>query len=269
MRLHVRHETFYTYDAPVAYSVQRLYLTPQNFLGQRTLSWKISAPGIENALAYHDGYGNLVHVVTAQMLAGAMSIVAEGVVDVDDTAGVVRDLRCVAPDAVFLRQTPLTRPSPAIAAMAEAVKQRSHNRLDVVHDLLNTIRTTVTYQLGVTHAQTSAADAFDAGSGVCQDHAHIFIGAARHLGIPSRYVTGYLAVGVGATASANHAWAEALLPDLGWVGFDPANGMSPTDHYVRVAGGLDAGDIPPIRGSRRGGASEKMTVEVNVEIAQQ
>jgi transglutaminase-like putative cysteine protease len=93
---------------------------------------------------------------------------------------------------------------------------------------------------------------------------------ARHLGIPARYVTGYLVTGVGASSSAAHAWAEFLVPDLGWVGFDAANGQCPTEHYVRVASGLDAASVAPVRGTRRGGSGpEHMRVEVRVEISQQ
>jgi transglutaminase-like putative cysteine protease len=127
----------------------------------------------------------------------------------------------------------------------------------------------VAYELGATHAHTTAAQAFEDGRGVCQDHAHIFIGMARHLGIPSRYVTGYLVTGDGQDATASHAWAEALVPGLGWVGFDAANGVCPTDHYVRVAGGIDAASVAPVRGTRRGGSTEAMTVSVSVQTAEQ
>jgi transglutaminase-like putative cysteine protease len=127
----------------------------------------------------------------------------------------------------------------------------------------------VAYEVGTTDAHTTAAEAFVDGRGVCQDHAHILIGAARSLGIPARYVTGYLVTGEGASSTAAHAWAEALVPDLGWIGFDPANCKCPTEHYVRVAGGIDAAGVTPIRGSRRGGNAERMRVEVRVEIAQQ
>ena len=113
------------------------------------------------------------------------------------------------------------------------------------------------------------AEAFKGREGVCQDLSHVFITAARCQGIPARYVTGYLVTGMGASSTAAHAWAEALVPDLGWVGFDPANAKSPTDNYVRVAAGLDAAGVAPIRGSRRGGDAERMRVEVRVEIAQQ
>ena len=110
------------------------------------------------------------------------------------------------------------------------------------------------------------------GRGVCQDHAHVFISAARSLGIPARYVSGYLLAGTGGEPSdANHAWAEAWLDDLGWVGFDPANGVCPTDCYVRLASGLDAAFAAPIRGTRRGGGNQELDVivEVQQQISQQ
>jgi transglutaminase-like putative cysteine protease len=141
--------------------------------------------------------------------------------------------------------------------------------LDGLHALMNDIHSRVAYELGATHAHTTAAEAFADQRGVCQDHAHIFIAAARAAGIPARYVTGYLVTGQGASSTAAHAWAEALVPDLGWIGFDPANAKCPTDNYVRVAAGIDAAGVTPIRGSRRGGNGERMRVEVRVEIAQQ
>ena len=268
MRLSVRHETHYEYDTSVAYSAQRLYLWPVDFASQHTVSWKIEAPGIEKALSYTDGYGNNVHMLTFQQTSDPMSIIAEGIVDSTDAAGVVRGLPSPAPDAIFLRQTKPTTPNAAIRAMAD--KNFAHGRvLDGLHGLMDDIHRKVTYEIGATDAHTTAAEAFADGRGVCQDHAHILIAAARGAGIPARYVTGYLVTGMGASSTAAHAWAEVLVPALGWVGFDPANNKCPTDNYVRVAAGIDASGVAPIRGSRRGGAIERMRVEVRVEIAQQ
>ena len=268
MRLAVRHSTHYDYDTDLAYSVQRLHLTPLDFASQKVVNWTIEAPGIENALSYIDGFGNRVHLVTFHDQRGAVEIVASGLVDVTDAAGVVRGLASPAPDAVFLRQTRATQPSPAILDLA-ATAQARPNRLACLHALMDGIHGHVDFVIGATDAETTAAEAYAAGRGVCQDHAHIFAGAARSLGIPARYVTGYLVTADGASATAAHAWSEALVPDLGWVGFDPANDTCPTAHYVRVAAGIDAAGVTPIRGSRRGGATERMRVEVRVEIAQQ
>jgi transglutaminase-like putative cysteine protease len=268
MRLSVRHETHYEYDTPLAYSAQRLHLWPADFATQRIIDWSIAAPGFDRALSYSDGFGNHVHMITFGNIEGPVSIVAEGVVEVEDRAGLVRGLNCPAPEAVFLRQT---RPTTVTAALRNLAERQFTGRpvLAGLHALMAEIHAKVAYELGATHAHTTAAEAFADGRGVCQDHAHIFIAAARAAGIPARYVTGYLVTGQGASSTAAHAWAEALVPDLGWVGFDPANAKCPTDSYVRVAAGLDSSGVAPIRGSRRGGAAERMRVEVRVEIAQQ
>ena len=267
MLLSVRHETRYEYDDTLAYSVQRLYLTPLSFASQRVKSWMITAPGMENALSYKDGFGNQVHLVTFSNQSGPVTLCAEGLVECTDAVGVVRGLASPAPEAVFLRQTRATLPSPAMLNLAERAFQSGETGLERLHALMAEIHDKVAYVIGATDAQTTAAEALAEGRGVCQDHAHIFLGAARSLGIPARYVTGYLVTAEEATAS--HAWAEALVPELGWVGFDAANGACPTDHYVRVASGIDWAGVAPVRGSRRGGAAERMTVAVRVEIAQQ
>ncbi len=268
MRLFIRHETEYDYDMPLAYSAQRLYLWPIDFATQKTVSWAITAPGIEKALNYTDGFGNRVHMLTFQKITGPVSIIAEGVIDCTDAAGVVRGLYSPAPDAIFLRLTKFTTANAAIGALANR-HLGGRPSLQGLHGLMNEIHMKVAYELGATGAHTTAAEAFDDARGVCQDHAHILIAAARGAGIPARYVTGYLVTGMGASSTAAHAWAEVLVPDLGWVGFDPANNTCPTDNYVRVAAGIDAAGVTPIRGSRRGGAMERMRVEVRVEIAQQ
>ena len=268
MRLAVRHETHYDYDTPLAYSAQRLHLWPADFATQKIVQWSITAPGFDQALAYVDGFGNHVHMITFGNIEGPVAIVAEGVVDVTDTAGVVRGLSCPAPEAVFLRQTKPTTANAAIRAMADR-HFGAKPVLEGLHGLMSDLHARVAYELGATHTHTTAAEAFADGRGVCQDHAHIFIAAARGAGIPARYVTGYLVTGMGASSTAAHAWAEALVPELGWVGFDPANATCPTDNYVRVAAGLDAAGVAPIRGSRKGGDTERMRVEVRVEIAQQ
>ena len=267
MRLHIRHATHFEYDTGLDYAVQRFLLTPLSFASQRVESWKVTAPGMDKALAYSDGFGNKVHLATLTNHVGPMDVVAEGIVECSDGQGLVNGLPEIAPRAVYLRQTAATAPSDAMLKLAAA--PASKDTLPFLHALMQHIHENVEYQVGTTDAQTTAAEAFSKGSGVCQDHTHIFIGIMRALKFPSRYVTGYLVTGVGASSTASHAWAEVLVPDLGWVGFDAANCLCPTDHYVRVAAGIDAASVTPIRGSRRGGVAETMTVEVKVEIAQQ
>ena len=121
---------------------------------------------------------------------------------------------------------------------------------------------------GATGVDTSAEDALAAEQGVCQDHAHIFIGAARALGIPARYVSGYLMMNDRIDQEATHAWAEAHVEDLGWVGFDISNGISPDQRYVRVATGRDYHDAAPVAGVSTGSSTQDLTVAVAVEQKQ-
>ena len=269
MRIKIYHETHYKYDAKPSYLVQRLHLKPADFISQKAVNWKITTPGIEHGLVYVDGFGNWIHLITAQNLGFENVILAEGEVETFDASGVVRGLSCMATDTVFLRQTSVTMPDDALRSAAANLKFKG-TAIERAHTLMGFVHEKIAYEVGTSDYHTTASEAFQVGHGVCQDHAHVMISMARHLGIPARYVTGYLVTGVGATSVASHAWAELLVADLGWVGFDAANGQCPTDHYVRVAAGLDAAAVAPIKGSRRGSPSdEHMTVEVRVEIAQQ
>jgi transglutaminase-like putative cysteine protease len=269
MRLTVRHVTHYTYDDAPRYLVQRLHLRPADFATQHCMHWNVKAPGIDNSLLYMDGFGNWVNLVTSVPEAGGMEIIAEGEVETSDSAGVVRGLPGAAPEAIFLRVTPPTETSAELQQLASGFN-RKKPPLETAHGIMDAVHQRVVYETGTSDAHTTAAEAFVEGKGVCQDHAHIMIALARSMKIPARYVTGYLVTGAGASSTAAHAWAELFIPDLGWVGFDAANGQCPTDQYIRVAAGLDAPAVAPVRGTRRGGfGEEKLRVEVRVEISQQ
>ncbi len=130
---------------------------------------------------------------------------------------------------------------------------------------METLHKEVKFDTSSTQSDTTAAEAMKNRHGVCQDFSHIFISVSRLLGQPTRYVTGYLAMEeTGEIAEAHHAWVEAEVAGLGWVGFDPANGVSPDEKYVRLACGLDATTAAPIRGVRRGYGNESLEVSVSV-----
>jgi transglutaminase-like putative cysteine protease len=267
MLLSVRHITRYRYAEPVSYSIQCLRLTPLSFMGQRVLDWQVRGGGANPALQFRDGFGNIVHLLTVNARHEELVIEAGGTVETQDCNGVVSDLTKSAPPRVFLRETTQTKPDGAIRALAGSAD--GNDTLDKLHALLDAVRDRVEYVPGATHTHTSAAEALADGKGVCQDHAHIFIAAARTLAIPARYVTGYLVLDEEGAAEAHHAWAEAWVEGLGWVGFDVANRVCPTDRYVRLAAGLDAGYAAPIVGSRRGGETETLDVSVTVQQQQQ
>jgi transglutaminase-like putative cysteine protease len=263
MLIQVRHTTHYSYDQPASYAVQNLRLTPASFKGQRVLAWKVTAA--PDTMQFTDAFGNLVHLAVINTRHQEMVVEAAGTVETANNNGVVAGLPQSVPLRVFLRETERTRCDAAIAALAAGTS--GANGLDKLHALSGRIRDKVDYVPGATDVHTNAAAAFADGKGVCQDHAHIFIAAARSLGVPARYVTGYLAMDGPGVAEAHHAWAEAWVEALGWVGFDVANRICPTQAYVRLAVGLDAGYAAPVIGSRRGGRGEKLRVAVEVQQA--
>lgn len=267
MRIKIAHETRYRYEQPVRSLIQVLRLTPRGHGGQHVLSWRIE-PGIDGRLrAEEDGFGNIVHVFSADGPVSEMTIAVTGEVETLDTAGVVGDAVERAPDAIYLRGTALTEADADLRELAESVRVEG-NVLGTLHALLAAVHDGMAFELGPTDVHTPAAEAWALKRGVCPDLTHIFITAARTLDIPARYVSGYVFKEGAAEQEAGHAWAEAKVPGLGWVGFDPAFGMCPTDTHVRVAIGLDYLGAAPVRGSRRGGAGEALDVRLRVDTAQ-
>jgi transglutaminase-like putative cysteine protease len=265
MRVSVGHVSRYTYDSPATYAIQTLRLTPPSFVGQQVQNWTITAPGFATATAFRDSYGNAAHLVTFTESHSDSLIIAKGVVETENRAGVVQGLSETTPLRTYLRHTVNTAAGERVRALAE--KAATQHNLDRFHTLMGQVREAVAYTIGATSANTTAEQALEIGHGVCQDHAHVFIAAARWLGSPARYVNGYFVSGADEASEAHHAWAEVYVETLGWVGFDPANGICPDERYVRLANGLDAASSAPIRGTRRGGAGESLDVIVDVQQA--
>jgi transglutaminase-like putative cysteine protease len=271
MRLRIEHRTVYRYEPAVRLVVQSLRLRPSGFDGQRVIEWRIEAGEHSIDAGYVDGAGNRVNMLTAHGPLETLEVVSAGVVDVADRAGVVRGLREIVHPLVWLRAGPLTGPATAIEELARsAVPNPGADRLEQGHALAYAVAQAVRYEPGASHAGTTAAEALATGVGVCQDHAHVLVAAARSLDIPARYVTGYLHDGNGSIGGdATHAWAELHLGVYGWIGFDPANHQCPTQDYVRLACGVDAIDAAPFRGAAIGAARETLSLDVQVQPAQQ
>jgi transglutaminase-like putative cysteine protease len=255
--------TRYSLAVPAHYSIQCLRLTPPSFEGQQVVSWSIEMPHIEDAVRFRDCYGNMAHLVVIPDAHQQIEIAARGSIETRDSAGFVRGLIEAAPSNVYKRETPMTAPNDGIGELSASAAE--DDAIASMHKLMDAVHERVAYVIGVTYSHTSAAEALKAGQGVCQDHAHIFISAARLMGLPARYVNGYFLTDSDEPAEAHHAWAEVWIKGLGWLGFDPANQMCPTDRYVRLACGLDAASAAPIRGTRRGGAEEVLDVVVEVQ----
>jgi transglutaminase-like putative cysteine protease len=271
MRLSISHKTTYKYVPPATRVIQVLRLTPRNHDGQYVVNWRIDVSADCRLDQHEDAFGNITHAFAAEGPLPELSLLVEGEVETRDANGLVHDAVERFPPSLYLRETELTACDAGIAAFAAAGRQAAgDDTLKVLHALLERLHHDMQLDPDPTYVATKAAEAFALRRGICQDFAHVFITASRSLGIPARYVGGYFCRDDGdAAQKAGHAWAEAFVPDLGWVAFDPANGSCATDAYVRVAVGLDYLGAAPVRGTRYGGGGEVMSVKVRVDQASQ
>lgn len=274
MILSVSHVTHYRYQSPVRSLVQSLRLTPSVFAGQQVIDWQIDVEGGARGASFRDGAGDLVESWSLRGPASEVVVRVAGRIETSDLSGVLRGHRETVPPEVYLRASHATMADAAIVILARAAAADGGEPLALAHRLSAAVSAAITYRPGVTHAHTTAAEALAQGEGVCQDHAHALIAAARVVDLPARYVSGYLfADAAGDSHEAAHAWAEIRLPGLGWVGFDPANRCCPDARYIRLASGFDAQDAAPIRGIARGmvpgAGAESLNVAVAIQSVQQ
>lgn len=269
MRIVIAHDTTYRYERPASGIIQALRLSPRNHDGQYVVSWRIHISADCPLIGQEDAFGNLTHTFSTESPVDELTVRVEGEVDTEDTQGVLRNTIEPFPATLFLRETPLTQLDDSIAQFAaHSVSSAGDDELTRMHAMLTALNKEIAFDTDPTHTATTAGEAFALKRGVCQDITHIFIAAARSLGIPARYVSGYFHRADGVVEQeAGHAWAEAHIPNLGWVGFDATNGICTTEAHLRVAVGLDYLSAAPVRGTRLGGGAEDMSVRVHVDQA--
>jgi transglutaminase-like putative cysteine protease len=270
MLIRISHRTGYAHEFASTYAIQHMLVEPVSAAFQNIVEWRVDAPGYATSARYLDGFGNMAHLVNQTQPTHDFAVVIEGLVETKGTDGVVGRLSQDPIPSIFLRQTDLTRPSGPMSTLARRAGEAG-STIAKMHAMMGFIRESMRFDAGMTDSGTMASDALALGHGVCQDFTHVMIGAARDIGLPARYVTGYLLMDDAIRGEAHHAWAEIWDNDLGWIGFDAANGICPTELYVRLAAGLDASTAAPIRGIRRGAGRDELRVQVGVhqEAAQQ
>lgn len=230
-------------------SVQHVLLTPQSGPTQTVRQWAIDMPGMAGAASFIDGFGNRAHLVTQFRPEAQLTVSVKGIVDTIDRNGVVGRLPGEPPSAIYRRPSPLAKAAGAITSKFRSGPKEGQGRIALLHELMARVGEVIGGAQSQSQSAEGQAQAQSQGEVAkvgAPDFAHAFIGAARALEIPARYVTGYVAAH-GDDASW-HAWAEAWDDGLGWIAFDPALGYCPTDRHVRVATGLDGGAVPAIRG---------------------
>lgn len=267
MRLYIRHRTSYGYASPVAYSIQLLRLVPRDDGVQQTLSWQVDVPG--RRCRQTDAFGNRAQLVTVEGLHHELTIEASGVVETS-AAGDGR----IAPDGLlsplaYLAPTRLTEPDDALDALAAGLFRPDGDFHRDALQLMDRVTQGVRYQSGVTAVSDTARDALARGEGVCQDQAHVALAASRAAGVPARYVSGYL-LDESAAHVASHAWIDLWDAAGGtWLSCDVTHRRTAGERLCRLAVGRDYLDAAPIRGIRRGGGDEALSVSVQVSASQQ
>ncbi|MDE3177080.1 MAG: transglutaminase family protein [Pseudomonadota bacterium] len=263
MRIRVFHETKLAFSQPVRSLHLALRLTPRSFESQYVLRWRVGVDLDATARLSEDAFGSVVHGLSWHRPVEGVTITAAGEVQTSDAVGVVRGAVEVMPALMFLRASPLAQANPSLREFAESVA--AADPLERLHRLMAAVRGALTLAPGF-GGEAPASEAFALGKGGAADFAHVFIACARALEIPARFITGYR-LGPAAEGAQMHAWAEALAPGLGWVGFDAVNDLCPNDEYIRVAAGLDAKDAAPVRLWTNVGETE-ITASLAVEQAE-
>lgn len=247
MRLQILHEVEFSFGKPIRSAALSLKLRPGDFDGQRVIEWTLESDEAAKIVEpFVNGFGDKIQTLTLAGPAESLKLRARGLVETRDLAGVVKGWRERARPAVFLRETPLTEADAAIRALAESVAEPSASGLDVAHLLKGALRERVIHEEGeAKDPGRTAAEALGDGKGDRRDFAHLMIAAARVRGLPARCALGWRLSE--AEAAEPHVWAELHVEGIGWIGFDAADDLSPTDAYVRLCSGLDAEDADPIR----------------------
>jgi transglutaminase-like putative cysteine protease len=262
VRLQVTHRTLLTYEQPIAETYMELRMHPREGAGQALESFRLDVRPESDVRSYRDGFGNLVHYFNHVAPHDRVEVTGHSVVA---TQADVPDLEDTLFPEDFLQFREPVNDVPGVRAIAHRIEENDlEDRLDRLTEHINQ---EFEYRPQTTDVFTAVEEVLRRRVGVCQDFAHLFIAAARAMGIPARYVSGYIYSGVGNVGTgASHAWAEALVPGRGWVGHDPTNPVHVSDHHVRVAVGRDYRDVAPTRGTYVGAAGETMKVTVATKV---
>ncbi|WP_071058249.1 transglutaminase family protein [Pelistega sp. MC2] len=257
MKLQIDHSTQYFYANSAKRSIQILRVTPQTLAHQRVLSWQLTLPRISEE--FFDGFGNFCTVLNVTEPHNVLNIHAQGIVEIDNKSEYSNDDR--VPADIFLNTTGLTHCSADMYEFTQKYTVGVGNRSSLSR-LSQAILEYIPYTPGATNVATTAVQSFEAKQGVCQDHTHVFLACARSIGVPTRYVSGYLYVEE-ENHLASHSWAEAYLNNH-WFVFDVSNQLFQPRQHVQLAVGLDYNDAAPLRGMRQGGGQEQMEFLVRV-----
>lgn len=258
MKHTIEHQLRFDPGVGFVHVVQQVLLTPLSSASQKVSEWSVSLDGMDKAASFLDGFGNRCHLVSQVRPAEPLLVTVRGQVETHDRHGVLGRLPGEPMPALYRRATELTKPDEALMA---AVGLDDKNRIGLLHRLMARVHEG-TGQIQSQDDETQSQSQSGAAEPDAVAMTHAFIGAARGLGIPARYVTGYLAASEDFPARF-HGWAEAFDDGLGWIGFDCLLNLCPTDLHIRVASGLDASGTQPLRRYPSVGEIETVSLRIS------
>ncbi|WP_131118927.1 transglutaminase family protein [Lichenihabitans psoromatis] len=257
MRLRIRHHLHYRFAEPVRNVTQILRMTPRSHEGQHIMNWRIDVDVDCMLKAGVDGFGNITHTFTAKGLSEELAISLFGEIENFDTAGLIRGSAERLPVDLFLRGSDLTTADEPLRRFAETAVAEETTDLGKLHALLDAVHVALPIA-GESGDLKSASETFAAKTGTSGAVAHVFIACARHLGFPARFASGYY-LGEEENGT-SHAWSEAYVGGLGWIGFDAAHAICPQERHIRVASGLDGLAAAPVRGTYAAELTDRLDI---------
>jgi transglutaminase-like putative cysteine protease len=282
----IRHLTRFRYASPVSESVMELRMRPSNTEQQRCLQFDVDVQPRARVFAYRDFRGNWVHHFDIPRRHGLLAVSARAQVQLAEPQplperlpheawAVVDEWEAREEEWEYRQPSRFAEWSPSLFEFADSVdasRRRDRDPLTAVSETMSAIHHAFEYAPNSTRVDSPIAETLASRRGVCQDFTHIMIAVLRRMGVPARYVSGYIApreVGRGdePTTIATHAWVEALLPELGWIGLDPTHNIPTGLRHIRVAVGRDYADVPPTRGTFKGQTASVLEVSVDVTPA--
>jgi len=269
MRAFVQFQLQISYAEPVRAVNQALRLTPRGFDGQEIKDWRVEVEPDARMRRSEDAFGNIVHSCTYDGPVDRLTIWAEGKIETYDAAGVAYGLAERFPLDVFLRDAESARAGKDLQEFAHDALAGEADPLGRMHVLMAAIHDACAFVPSETWTPRPAQDVFDSRAGSAREIAQVFVAAARALGAPARFVSGFFLGEVADAGGAHHAWAEVHVQPIGWIGFDAALGFCPRDQHLRIAQGLDYFGAAPRRAASLGGAREDLHALLTVDVGQQ
>jgi transglutaminase-like putative cysteine protease len=278
----IKYQTDYHYEQPAYDSINEVRLRPLECAHQRLRAFRLEVEPKAVIRELSDRFGNSVHTVEVRQPHERLVITAESLVErTEITQGIAdhiafkdylrKDDQRTHEYGDFLNQTTYIPFSSRLRrCFWSAHPSMNEDVKTYVERIIAWVRDQFGYDRGTTHVHSTVDDILTSGGGVCQDFAHLTLGLFRLAGVPSRYVSGYLAPRRAGAAGpppelASHAWIEVLLPGLGWTGYDPTHRCRTDRHYVRIAVGRDYRDVSPVSGSyKTAGGKQKMSYELKL-----